>query len=224
MNNKGFTLIELLISITLLSLLMFTGNYVYSQLASRWDKELGQFDKTAQRAQSLNWLQHALQGVEPYIVRNKQKKPVFLFIGANTSLLASTKRGIISDKYPEFFRISALENENRKFDLVYQAISTKDLLLLTSDQEIEFSHRLTLLTDLDEVRFSYFGWADLAAKTNLDPAIKPAWFSRYSGIDNLITPEKIKLTLVKNGQELNLFSILDINANDWYKHYIEVGF
>ena len=224
MNNKGFTLIELLISITLLSLIMFTGNYVYSQLASRWNKELGDFDQHLNDAKSVNRLQQLLQGIEPYIVQTAQQKQVFFFIGAEQSLLASTKRGIISDSRPEVFRITAVKNPSDKYDLVYQSISSAQMLLKRSDQEINFTHEMVLLHDLDDVKFTYFGWPSLEAKASRLPGIAALWYSSYSGINNLLTPEKIKLTLVKNGKAMSLVAPFDIEANNWLRHYVEVGF
>jgi prepilin-type N-terminal cleavage/methylation domain-containing protein len=50
---KGFTLIELMISMTILSLLLFTGSYTYSLMSQRWNKELGEFSHSAKQAKHL---------------------------------------------------------------------------------------------------------------------------------------------------------------------------
>ena len=81
--NSGFTLIELLIAVSILSALLFTGTYVYQMLAVRWDKELGQFDNSAQTAKHFSLLNDLLRGVHPFIILDEHldyKKPTFFFI------------------------------------------------------------------------------------------------------------------------------------------------
>ena len=77
--QQGFTLIELLISVTLLSLIMFTGNYVYMQLASRWDKELGSFEHDIEQTKAIYILKNLLEGVEPYLIKNSKGRPEMFF-------------------------------------------------------------------------------------------------------------------------------------------------
>ena len=224
MNNKGFTLIELLISVTLLSLIMFAGNYVYSQLSSRWNKELGDFEHNLSVLKGLNYLNQSLQGIEPYVVKTSKNIPVFFFIGADKSLLGVTKRGVFTDSRPEIFRISAVKNIDGKFSLVYQATSSASIILSKSDQEIEFHNQMVLLDDLDDVTFSYYGWPSLEVKTNPNQEEKEKWFPEYSGINNLLVPEKVSLTLVKNNQNLLIQAQLDLESNRWLQHHIKIGF
>jgi prepilin-type N-terminal cleavage/methylation domain-containing protein len=221
--QQGFTLIELLISVTLLSLVMFTGNYVYMQLASRWSKELGNFEQNAAQAKALYLLQSTLDGIEPYLIKNKKGRPEMFFVGGSSSLLAITKRGLIDTAYPEIFRLTAVQNSQGKYDLVYQAISGSELLLINTEQNIKFTQQIILITNLDEVTIRYFGWQSLEQKASQIPGIKPHWQISYSGIDQQLIPQKIQVTLIKNQQTLVFYNQLDSEANKWFGNYIQTG-
>lgn len=222
-NQKGFTLIELLISVTLLSLLMFTGNYVYMQLASRWNKELGSFEKNAAQTKAVYLLQNTLDGIEPYLIKNNKGQPQMFFVGGSDSLLAITKRGLVDTQNPEIFRLTAVQNPSGLYDLVYQAISGSQLLLINTEQNIEFTQQKTLLTNLDELNISYLGWKSLDEMAMQSPGVTPTWQNTYSGIDQQLTPQKLKVTLVKNNQSLTFYSQLDKEANTWFSNYIQTG-
>jgi len=221
--QQGFTLIELLISVTLLSLLMFTGNYVYMQLASRWNKELGSFEQNAAQTKAVYLLQNTLNGIEPYLIKNNKGRPEMFFVGGNNSLLAISKVGLLDTQNPEIFRLTAVQNPQGKYDLVYQAISGSELLLINTEQNIEFTQQKTLLTNLDEVNISYFGWQSLEERVSRIPGAKPRWQASYSGIEQRIIPQKVKFTLVKNQQSLVFYSQLDIEANTWFSNYRQAG-
>ncbi|PCC11815.1 PulJ/GspJ family protein [Pseudoalteromonas sp. JB197] len=221
--QQGFTLIELLISVTLLSLLMFTGNYVYMQLASRWNKELGSFEQNAAQTKAVYLLQNTLNGIEPYLIKNNKGRPEMFFVGGNNSLLAISKVGLLDTQNPEIFRLTAVQNPQGKYDLVYQAISGSELLLINTEQNIEFTQQKTLLTNLDEVNISYFGWQSLDEMASQVPEIEPQWQASYSGIDQQLTPQKIKVTLIKNQQSLVFYNQLDQESNTWFGNYIQTG-
>lgn len=223
--QQGFTLIELLISVTLLSLLMFTGNYVYMQLASRWNKELGSFEQNAVQTRVMYLLQNTLDGVEPYLIKNNKGRPEMFFVGGSNSLLAITKVGLIDTQNPEIFRLTAVQNPQGKYDLVYQAISGSELLLINTEQNIEFTQQKTLFTNLDEVTISYFGWQNYEEKMSYmsgeDPVLKPDWQMNYSSVERRIMPEKIKITLLKNNEPFEFYSQLDSNSSYWLTNYLQ---
>ncbi len=221
--QQGFTLIELLISVTLLSLIMFTGNYVYMQLASRWDKELGSFEQDIEQTKSIYILQNILEGIEPYLIKNNRGRPEMFFVGGEDSLLMMTKNGYTDTENPELVRLTAVQNQQGHFELVYQSISSADMLLINSEQNIEFSNKYTLLKDLDSVTFSYYGWGSLEQKALQEPGERPFWQSTYSGLDQQLTPLKIKLTLVKQQQPMEFYIQLDAEPNRWYGNYIQTG-
>jgi len=220
-HNRGFTLIELMISISILSLLLFTGSYTYSLMSERWNKELGQFAQSAQNGKHLLVLQRLLEGVQTFVVVDEKQKPSFFFIGDQNSLLAVSRSGLFSDDYPEVFRLTTIEKENGKVDLFYQSISTQNFLLTGTNQNIEFTKQLILFSDLDRVSFNYFGWSSFMDKNlERDEKKHKQWFERFSGIDNQIMPEVFNLTLVNSGQELSFSIPLDTSSERWLSPYM----
>lgn len=194
--SKGFTLVELLISVVILTLLMFVGSYSYSILSERWNRDLGNFKETNSLAKHLVMLQRSINGVIPLVVRHQQT-PVFFFEGSEKSLLAVTSNGLFSNGEPEIFRLELIENKNQKFDLVYQAVSTNESFLLSTEQEIQFTKELIVLKDIDDITFSYLGWDSLAEKSRRQSNRSHLkWYSKYSGIDANLIPEGMKVNLV----------------------------
>ena len=61
---------------------MATGTFAYFQFASRWDKELGDFQQQARTAKVVAQLEQVLKGVIPYVVRDKTGEPTFFFVGS----------------------------------------------------------------------------------------------------------------------------------------------
>ena len=220
--NKGFTIIELMIAISILSLLLFTGSYSYSLMSERWNKELGQFSKSAQNAKQLENLQRLIEGVQSFIVVDTNQTPSFFFVGDNNSLLAVSRSGLFSGEFSEIFRLTTVAKESGKFDLVYQSSSTEDVILIGTEQSIEFTQKLTLFSNLDNISFRYLGWRHLHQKNALqkNPA-NHRWFERFSGIDNQLMPEQVSITLTKAAKELSFTVSLDSSTEKWMSPYIK---
>ncbi|MEZ7206917.1 type II secretion system protein J [Pseudoalteromonas sp. DY56-GL79] len=215
--QKGFTLVELLISITLLSLVMATGTFAYFQFASRWDKELGDFQQQAQTAKVVAQLEQVLKGVIPYVVRDKTGEPTFFFVGSESRLLAVTSNGLINGG-PEIFRLVIQQNKN-DFQLVYQAIALEQTILTSMEQSLDFSNSKVLLSNLQRADLSYFGWRDLTLKSSRTPGTAPNWFENYRSQERGLTPEYIKLNI----DDFTLFSQLDREPSRWKGHFSESG-
>ncbi len=206
--RHGFTLIELLISIAILSMLLLTGTYSYSLMSSRWTKELGEFNLSSSQAKNLDLFHHVITGTKSFIVTDNAKKPAFFFIGKPDSLLAVSNSGLFSGHFPEIYRLTTVKNEMGLYDLVYQAESTENTLLTSTEQVISFSRKIKLFENLDAVSISYYGWPHYYEKTkSIDDAeggavSRAKWFDVFSGIDNQIMPEKLLITLTKANKEL----------------------
>ncbi|SFC52425.1 PulJ/GspJ family protein [Pseudoalteromonas denitrificans] len=210
--NTGFTLIELMISISILTMLLFTGSYTYSMMSERWNKELGQFSQSTKIARNLELVQRLLEGVQSFVVTDDKHKPSFFFIGAQDSLLAVSRSGLFSGDYPEVFRLSTVEKQNGLVDLVYQSVSTENLLLTGTAQSIDFSHQITLFTDLNQVNFNYYGWSHLNDKAARNFKTKAKWYTHFSGINNQIMPEKFSLQLTRSNLSLSIPITLENNS------------
>jgi prepilin-type N-terminal cleavage/methylation domain-containing protein len=223
--DKGFTLIELMIAITILGLLLFTGSFVYSTISNRWDQELGEFNQHFDEARSLILLQTLLSGVMPYVVRTGEQNdslPTMFFVGDQDSLLAVSRGGLINSDYPEIFRLTALPNQNDKFDLIYQSVSTQTTLLLNTLQEIEFLQRIVLMHDLDDIQFRYFGWPSFQSKnlSTEENAAAQSWYARYSGVDKQLNPEKIEVQLTQGDKVIRFSVRLDESSQRFLEHYL----
>ncbi|WP_340680300.1 prepilin-type N-terminal cleavage/methylation domain-containing protein [Paraglaciecola sp.] len=224
-SKSGFTLIEMLIAISILSLLLFTGSYIYSTLSIRWDKELGEFNQHFEQSRSLILLQELLVGVMPFVVRDtaKNEGPTMFFVGKDDSLLAVSRGGLVNTEFPEIFRLTAVANANNKYDLVYQAASTQDVLLLNTQQVIDFEDGFVIMQNLDKVEFNYFGWPSYQLKNNAveeDGSEKASWYTNYSGVDWQLNPEKIELNITFGEQIAHLVVSLDINSQRFLEHYL----
>jgi len=223
-NTNGFTLIELMIAISILSMLLFTGSYTYSLMSQRWNKELGTFSTSAKIAKNLTILQRLIEGVQPYVVIDNKKSPSFFFIGDETSLLAVSRAGIFSGDYPEIFRLTTIENSNGLVDLVYQSASTENVLLIGTDQEINFTKKLVLFNNLEKVEFRYYGWNNLSEKSNSSENGKHKnWLPNYSGINKQLTPELINLKLTKSNSDIQISIFLDSNPEHFLSPYMGEG-
>lgn len=226
--SSGFTLIELLIAISILSALLFTGTYTYQMMAGRWDKELGEFEGSVKTAKHFSLLNNLLKGIHPFIVMDEQvntKKPAFLFIGHEQSLLSTSRAGLFSQPYPEIFRLTSRQKENGLYDLIYQSVSSKDTLLLTAQHEIKFDNQLVLFSDLDEISFNYLGWDSFAAQSGLTQGgIKPTWRTNFSGIDNQLIPVRMLLTLISKQREMNFTIVLDQNSLRYLTPYFDAQY
>lgn len=223
-SNKinGFTLVELMIAIFILSLLLFTGSYSYSLISERWSKELGKFSQSAKIAKHLAALQQLLEGVQSFVVVDDKKQPSFFFIGDNTSLLAVSRSGLFSGEYPEIFRLTTVEKKDGKVDLLYQSSSTKNTLLVGTNQSIEFTRQLTLFTDLDSVRFNYYGWSHLYKKNAENHDLNELkWFDRFSGIDKQIMPQSYEVVIMRAGKSLKISVLLEQKSERWIPAYLE---
>ena len=218
-NVNGFTLVELLIAISILSMLLATATYSYSIVAAKWEKVLNNFSESAARTKHIDFAYQIIAGIQSYVVKDSTGKPAFFFVGHEDRLLATTYHGIFSDA-PEIFRLSALEKENGKFDLVYQSLSTDEVFITTSDQEVSFETATVLLTDLDSVQFEYFGWRHVYEKTDDEGnGYKPVWQESYSGITARYMPSKISLILVKNELPLKFVVDLQTDVETWLSPY-----
>ncbi|CAH9052716.1 hypothetical protein PSECIP111951_00675 [Pseudoalteromonas holothuriae] len=224
---RGFTLVELLIAISILSGLLFVGNYSYQILAGRWQQELGQFHNYQEFGRKLSLFNKTLAGIQPYVVRrvvNSNQQVGFLFEGNEQRLLSISKVGLIQQAYPEVFRLIVQEQDNGLFSLLYQAKSTQHFLLKYSDQNIDFQRSYILFQDLDEIKFNYLGWDNINQKSELKSVGRtPTWRQSYSGLDSQQLPEEIAILMKQGTQELLYTIELDKSTLRYLTPYLDVA-
>ena len=191
-------------------------------MSARWGKDLGQFSRSADTAKNLELTQRLLEGIQSYIVVDKSRKPSFLFIGHPDSLLAVSQSGLFSGQYPEFFRLTVIEQSTGLLDLIYQSTSSENLLLTGTEQEIEFDKSLVLLSGLDKINFEYYGWNHLHEKTDDEGnGYKQGWKSSYSGIDSMYMPSNLRLILVHSGNSIIIPVKLADDVEKWISTYYD---
>lgn len=196
-SNSGFTLIELLIAVVLVSMLMLTGYYAYSVVVSSWQSKVDRFDKGFAHVRTSRLMESVLSGLMPWVIRRGvDQQPVFFFVGGNDRILGVTRNGIFSKDWPEIFRLSTIVDQDGKQSLIYQAVSTEEVLLLTSDQDFVFSHQLIIANELEEVNFEYFGWRGLEDRNR---SARMVWQDDFSGLDQQLMPYHVKLSWTEIG-------------------------
>lgn len=224
-NNLGFTLIELMIAISILSMLMFTGAYSYSLMSERWNKELGQYNQTLKLTKNTELFQRLLEGIQPFVIIDSERKPSFFFIGHHDSLMSVSRRGLNSKPFLEVFRLTAIETDPGKFDLIYQSTSTENLMLNKLDQEIIFTKSIKLYENVDKVSFEYFGWKSIIDKSNsAESGAQKQWYQQYSGINSKLLPEVFIVKVIISGKALSFPVELDADSGKWLSSYMESSY
>lgn len=192
---RGFTLIELMISLVILAMLLVVATTTYQLLTVRWSKNLIGFDKAFSRYQNLTLLSNVVEGIFPYVVLEPSGRSTFFFVGQEQSLLAISRKGLFDSQFPEIFKLTTVSTPSGKFKLIYQSVSTKNILLKETEQEIRFERQLTLLENIDSIKISYFGWDSLLDATASPPEI-PSWFQQYSGVAKRLHPQRVKYEII----------------------------
>lgn len=222
-NQLAFTMVELLIVTLLLSMIMAVGTYSYSLFTTKWQKELGNFNHTNQLSMNIQKIERILSNIQPYVLRKKNAEPGFFFIGSGTSLLAVTHDALFSSGVSEAFRLSAIKNTSGKFDLVYQSMPLLNTNITTEKQTIEFVNRITLLNNLDNIYFRYYGWPSFRIKSDrtVENLTLKKWYETFSGLDNQLTPEKLELFIVIGEKKLTFVIELDKEPERWLSNYFD---
>lgn len=215
MRSKGFTLIELLIGMSILSMLLITANYSYSILANRWDKGLGDFNDTMQFSKNIYVLDRLIKGVQPYVIKDETGKSAIFFVGGKQSLLGVSLNSIRYPGRAEFFRLSAIQNESRTYDVIYQSVPFDHRIINEANQEIEFQYKAILFSNVKDVSFRYYGWKHIYDKTDNDGSKEANWFDIYSGVKSRYFPSQIIFKLLTENGEITLSARLQSSPENW---------
>ena len=218
--SSGLSLIELLVAITLLSMVILTGYYAYSIIATSWQKQSSVIDAQLDHRSELRKLDAVLKGIMPWTIRNKDNQGAFFFVGKQDSLLAVTSNGLFDDQYPEIFRLVVQQDADGSAYLLYQATSSQHVSLVNSSQSIEFGHEMVLLNEMSNFQFNYFGASQLTAMT-----VAPdfTWSNEFSGLDRQLMPYQLMLKVVKGQYELRLRAGYQYNSAKLLSGYLDDG-
>lgn len=196
--SSGFTLIEMLIATVLLLMILATANYTYAFYNQYWNGRLGHFDKTLFNARSLMQTQMAIESAIPYVVETKDKSSYsFYFLGRDEGLTLVSASPIFSKvaSASAVVRVFREQTENG-FQLVYEEAPLDEELLLKLDQTLDFNYRVVMLTEKNNIKFSYYGWPSRSDRYSLIPnPAKRQWFDAYDAAKTKIQPLKVKIEI-----------------------------
>lgn len=215
--QSGFTLIELLIASTILIFILLVGSFSFSLFANNWDKKLSHFEQRASEVRDLNLLNNVLDGIVP-LALFQGDTPGFYFVGREKSLQAISLNGIFNLDVPVTFLLSFETLPDGKTQLHYRESPVDSQLILNVEQTVGYLNEWTLLVDVTEVSFNYYGWKDLGFKAqNRNLALNngnlgPKWSASFSGEKRQLMPERIELAIGFDGRSIIIQSQLQQNA------------
>jgi len=84
-------------------------------------------------------------------------------------------------------------------------------LLVTTSQNLSFSEPLILFSSADSPLFEYFGWRNIAQRSDgLDgnPLSGPEWSETYNGLEAWFAPKKARLSFIASEGGYKIESVL----------------
>ena len=217
---SGFTLIELLISMSLLSMVILIGSSSYGLFSQRWDGQLGRFDSLLQRTKSIMLVQDVLDSLLPYVAHDDQGSPFIYFEGNRNGFVAVSSRSIRSEGDFAVARLSAVQNKDLSFDILYEEWAMDKSLLVSTDQFLEFSKPITLFKSVTAPIFEYYGWNDIRQKQSEDDIVPlPEWSSSYNGLQAWFAPLKARLSFANEVGSFQVESSLAVEKRGLLSRY-----
>lgn len=207
--SRGFTLLELLISMSLLSMVVLIGSSSFALFSDRWDGQLGRFDDLVQETRSILLVQDVLDSLLPYVAYDDRGKPFIYFEGNRNGFVAVSSRSVFSDGNFSVARLSAIQNTDLTFDIVYDEWPMDRSLLVSTDQTLDFSAPVILFESVADPKFQYFGWSNVEQRT-LDDGLEasPEWSGTYNGLDAWFAPLNVRLSFFTEAGRYQLESSL----------------
>ena len=195
---KGFTLIELLISITILGLVIGLATFGFSLFSRHWDGPKSDFDRAAGQMQRLDLLLRALNDALPWVVKDDDGRAGFYFLGRDEGFTVVTSSPIYSVGAPAVIRVFRESDGSRRWRLVYEEASLRQVLLRRGSQNLPFDRRLIVLEDLPGISFTYFGWASWQQRMLSDEpgsGLAPQWWPDFDGLVRVQQPQRVAVKL-----------------------------
>lgn len=195
--SKGFSLIELLVAMAIMSMTIMISSMGYSFFMKRWDGEIGQFDNTATFAKKLILTKNAVSGIYPYIVTDTNDQPGVYFEGIEDGIVGVTSRSFFSYGKPAVFKLQLRQNNNFLFDLIYEESPLDNKPLISLTQNIVYRHKVTLLSQVDDLKFSYYGTRDNQQKLRSEKQ----WWQSFNSFSRKILPEIVRISFIYQGKQ-----------------------
>lgn len=226
MNRQhGFTLIELLVSMSLLSMVVLVGASAFSFFGTHWDGRLGNFDRTLRNARNVMLVQDVLDSLIPYVAYDRAGKPIIYFEGNRNGFVAVSSKSLYSHGDFAVVRFSVRQNEMASFDLIYEEWPMDQKLLVSIGEPLPFSPPLTLYRGISDPTFGYYGWPDIAERSNLDGKNlpPPRWSASYNGVTAGFSPLRVNVNFVTLNGQYRIVSTLATQKQGMLSRYQNVS-
>lgn len=198
MASRGFTLIELLVATTLLLLVSFIGSYGYGLYIDYWNKELGSFEQTIARVKGVTRLQKVIKHIKPYVIKGENDQPFHYFEGGKSVIRSVNAISVANPEFPSVFELKVESDRQNGQRLIYREKVMSERPIYHLNDIHNYDLEIVLLRGFSDLTFEFQGWSSfqqwLQNKTQ-PGAAEMQWYGYYSGVDTLITPETVKVSL-----------------------------
>lgn len=197
---NGFTLIELLLATTILFLLLSSAMFAYRLYDDSWKRRLSDVDYSFAHYKKIDLFNNAIAGVSTYMVQptmqsNELSSMGFYFLGREEGFTAVTQTPWFDMGTPAVIRVFRESNPQGGSRLVYEQASLNEQMLLSADQNLNFTHRVVIFEDLRQLTFRYFGLDTSNDFESDEKAHVFAWFESYDGMQIKQQPDQIEIEL-----------------------------
>lgn len=196
---SGFTLIELLIALAIFGMVVGIASYGYSLFARNWEVKLGRFQAAQDQYQRLDLVVAALENTLPYVVRDESGAGGFYFLGREEGLTLVTMSPVFSPGGLAVIRVFREPATGGKWNLLYEEAPLAGMELRLASQRLPFMHRLTVLRELPDISFRYFGWRSLDERLKMadrpELGFAPTWLAEVDGLVARTHPQRIAIGL-----------------------------
>lgn len=197
--NRGFTLVELLIATSILMIVLATAMYGYQLYQKQWQRNLSHIQHNYQQLRSFELLSAALQGIVPYMVKQKDSHS-FYFLGREEGFTAVTISPVFKPGFPAVIRVFRERQPDGYYRLVYEEASLSEAPLVKPEQQLPFTHRLVVSEQEKSLVFSYYTQPDLQNSVQLNEdgefgKIIYQWLPTHDALTAKTHPQRILINI-----------------------------
>ena len=184
--------------------MMFIATYGYQQFARYWNEDFGHYNEKFSLLRGLNILGRTLLKIKPYLVIDETGKPYFFFEGGVSVIRSVISNSVSEVSMPGSFQLKVEEDEQTpgKLKLTYSELPFTASNYKNTELWQNYTYQITILRGLDDIAFSYLGWAhydEYLASDEGNTSLSPQRY--YSGKDTWMVPNLVTVNIVVDGQQ-----------------------
>ncbi|MCX8069435.1 MAG: prepilin-type N-terminal cleavage/methylation domain-containing protein [Thermodesulfovibrionales bacterium] len=214
-SNRGYTLLEVLVAIMIFSSMVVLATYALNQGLMQYQGLVEKGVNFWDNARHL-WISRSIGSATDYFISDEHKKWFPYFEGYPDRISYVSISPLATD-IPVVVWINKERQKGGKYSLIYYELPvyTKDLKDLQRDyrqDEFKKGHSITLLNDLEDVSFKYYGFDFIQQKER--------WVDTFIGEKFLILPYLVKVDYKQDSKEHSFFyrintnSVIKLNYNE----------